>query len=64
MANRRAKQRGAFALAHGEQGDFKLEVDELFGNDFLPVATHARTGEFPAVLDVGRCFGHALAFAR
>ena len=64
MADGFAKQRRALALANGEQGDFKLEVDELFDDHFLAVAAHARARVVPAGLNVGGGFGHALAFAR
>ena len=64
MADGRAKQGFAVALANGQQGDFKLKVDEFFDDDFLAVASHACAGVVPAGLHIGRCLGHALAFAR
>jgi hypothetical protein len=64
VANRRAKQRGAFALAHCQQGDFKLKVDEFFDDDFLAVAAHTGACKVPTGLHIVGRLGHALALAR
>jgi hypothetical protein len=52
------------ARAHGQQGDFVVEVDEAFDDD-APVA-HAAAGHgvVPGFLHVGRAVDLALALAR
>ena len=64
MANGRAEQSLAIALPNGEEGDFKLKVDELFDDDFFAITAHAGARIVPAGLNVGFGFGNALPLAR
>ena len=64
MANGGAEQSLAIALPNGEEGDFKLKVDEFFNDDFFAIATHAGACIVPTGLNVGLGLGNALPLAR
>ena len=63
VPDRRAERR-AVTVAHREQGDLVVEVDEAFDNDLAGAGAAASLRIFPGLADVGRGFHHALALAR
>ena len=62
VADRRAET-GAGAVAHGEQGDFVLEVDEALDDDASARAAAALDGLSPSGIDIGLGVHGGLALA-
>src|SRR5690606_3059923 len=62
VADRRTEA-GAVAMAHGQQGDFVIEIDEAFDNHLALAGAAAALGVVPGGINIGVGFYRALALA-
>ena len=63
VSDRRTEQRRSVFLCNGEQGDFTVEFDEFFDDQFADIATAATASVFPGMFKLVGTLDERLSFA-